>query len=86
MRRGEAHRAERIREALMSTPELRASSQNVVEAMLEEVADMDEDDLAPGWVQKSAESVYSDHDGEMTVGELRERLRRTLTEIAVRDA
>lgn len=87
MRRGEAHRAERIREAVMSTPETRASAEAVVEAMLESVADLDDDDVAPAWAEEAAESVYADYEpGSLTAGELRTRLRRTLTEIACRDA
>jgi hypothetical protein len=86
MARGDA-RLERIRETILSGRETRASAQSVVEAMLEEIADLDDDDVAPAWAENAAEAAIPGYElGEMTAGELRERLRSTLAEIAARDA
>lgn len=74
----------RIREALLSTPETRSSSEAVVHAILESVADLEDYDAIPEWVTECSEGIGDEPPAD--VGELRSRLRATLTEIACRDA
>lgn len=83
----EAHRRERIRDVIMSAPQTRASAQAVVEEMLEAIADLDDDDVAPAWAENAVEAYDPDYEaGSLSAGELRSRLRATLAEIAERDA
>ena len=85
---GEAFFLEKIvlmRALLMRDPRLRASSEKVVQELLAELAEYDEDDPAQPLLTALAggEDVPG---GDMTVGELRGRLRVTLEDVAAHEA
>lgn len=67
-----------IREALLS-PTLREGTAALVDALLHELAEYEDDDPPPAWMDDIPGAPE-------TVGELRDRLRGTLGEIAERDA
>lgn len=70
-----------IRETVMSHATTRASAAALVEAILGEISDLDADEQAPEWVA----DVHIQGLSVMTVGELRDRLRGAIEEIARRD-
>ncbi len=74
-----------IREAVMADADARHIAEGVVEAILEEVVDLADDHPAPEML--GGVRLYGPDDGlpSLTVGELRERLRFTIGEIAARD-
>jgi hypothetical protein len=75
---------EELRELLMQKPQLRAQSEAVVEEMLAGIADLEDDEPAGDWLTELGCERLPIF--EITIGELRERLRGTLAELAARDA
>lgn len=73
-----------VREYVMAHRETRATAEELVQVILHELADMDEDETAPAWCT-TVEGVPAELTA-LTVGEVRQRLRITIEEIAARDS
>jgi hypothetical protein len=76
----DAARYAEVHAILLGSPRLRAGSEDVVAAMLAELADLADDEPAPDWVPPDPVA-----DLTLTAGEVRARLRLTLTELAARN-
>jgi hypothetical protein len=69
-----------LREAIMAHDRTRALAEDVIEGILVELSEADGDDQAPEWVPPDPDTGRA-----LTVSELRQRLRLTLSELAARD-
>jgi hypothetical protein len=70
-----------LRAVMLSEAPLRHTAQQVVEAILVDLAELDEDDPLPDWAGEDGSSFFP---GSMSVGELRGRARVMLEELARR--